>query len=444
MRLAPWIRSFSSGSELRNVLIVAYHFPPCVGSSGVLRPLKFARYLPEFGWRPTILTTRTLAYEETDPRSLDDIPKDLRVIRTWAIDAKKHLGIGGLYQDWMAMPDRWASWLASAVAAGLRAVREEKIDVIFTTFPIATTVLIGYALHILTRKPWVVDFRDSMTEDNYPSSAFRRRIWRAIERRTMRRANHVLFTAASTRRMYLSRYPWLPPEKCSLISNGYDEEDLRSLEGHRSPESTSAVLRLLHTGMLYREERDPRPFFRALARLKREATVSDQTLRVTLRNPCSEEFYQSILNELNIADIVSIQPHLPHQQALAECADSDALVLFQSASCDHQIPAKAYEYLRLGKPVLALTTETGDTASLLNEVGGATIMDLASEEQIYKRLPTFLAAVRAGTHTLPDLDKIRRYARRNQTEELAKVLFEASGAAMSVPELSATRTPLAR
>jgi len=428
---------------LRRVLIVAYHFPPCVGSSGVLRPLKFARYLPEFGWQPTVLTTQALAYEETDPRSLESVPENLRVIRTWAFDVKKHLGIGGLYQDWMAMPDRWASWLFSAVASGLRVLRSDKVDVIVTTFPLATAVLIGYVLHVLTGKPWVVDFRDSMTEDNYPSSAFRRRIWRWIERKAIKHAERLLFTAASTRRMYLSRYPGLPPHKCLLISNGYDEEDLQGFDGGAGNRGQNGALRLLHTGMLYREERDPRPFFRALSRLKREGVITSESLRVTLRNPCSEDFYQRLLNELSIADIVSIEPHLPHHEALAECADSDSLLLFQAASCDHQIPAKAYEYLRLGKPVLALTTETGDTAALLNEVGGATIVNLASDEAIYQRLPDFLAAIRSGTHALPSQEKIQHYSRRSQAGQLAKCLSEIVGTAAAIPTVSVTGTKLA-
>src|SRR5579885_2273403 len=33
----------------QNVLIIAFHFPPQRGSSGLLRTLKFCRYLPEFG-----------------------------------------------------------------------------------------------------------------------------------------------------------------------------------------------------------------------------------------------------------------------------------------------------------------------------------------------------------------------------------------------------------
>jgi hypothetical protein len=97
-------------------------------------------------------------------------------------------------------------------------------------------------------------------------------------------------------------------------------------------------------------------------------------------------------------------------------------LLLQAGCCDHQVPAKAYEYLRLNKPVLALTTMTGDTAALLQEVGGATIVDLADEYAIYDAFPTFLGRIRGGTHPLPCSAQVSSYSRRAQSERLAEIL----------------------
>jgi glycosyltransferase involved in cell wall biosynthesis len=210
-----------------------------------------------------------------------------------------------------------------------------------------------------------------------------------------------------------------------LISNGYDEEDFSTLSLREAgPVSSAQPLRLLHAGELYPKERDPRPFFRALMRLKRDGRIGPTNLQVFFRDPTSEAFYNDLLSELAISDLVQLLPQVPHREALQECADADGLLLFQAANSDRQIPAKAYEYLRLGKPILALTTKTGDTAALLNEVGGATIVDLADEDAIYGSLLVFLEALRTGTHPRPDSQKIVRYARRNQSKELAKCLFE--------------------
>jgi glycosyltransferase involved in cell wall biosynthesis len=417
-----FMSSAAQGSG-NTVLLVAFHFPPQSGSSGLLRSLKFSRYLPEFAWRPVVLAANPRAYESTDPQKQKDASGSAPIIRAFALDTKRHLGFRGAYLDWMAFPDRWVSWVIGAVPRGFFAIRKYQVDVIFSTFPISTAILIGFFLHLLTGKPWVADFRDSMTEAGYHKDPTERKVRIWIERNAVRHASRIIFTADSTRRMYLDRYPELPSEKCIVISNGYDEEDFAALREH-SPASIppEQPVRLLHTGLVYPEERDPRPFFKALARRKQEGRINAATLRIIFRAAGSEDLFREMIDTLGIADLIELLPHVPYHQALQECADADGLLLFQAANCDHQIPAKAYEYLRLRKPLFALTSYTGDTAALLTEVGGSTIVNLADENEIYQALPPFLTALRTATHPLADPDKLRKYARRSQARQLADCL----------------------
>ena len=420
---------------MKTALIVAFHFPPYGAGSGILRILKFCRYLPEFGWQPVVLTAHSRAFERINPASLQDIPPGTPVTRAFALDTQRHLSIKGRYSGWMALPDRWSSWLPAAVVRGLRLIRKNRADVIITTYPIATAILIGFVLHKLTRMPWVVDFRDSMTEDEYPRDPLTRRVSHWIERKAVEHGSLLTFTARSTLEMYCKRYPSLSPEKCQVISNGYDEEDFQWLTSREAAErKPSAPVRLLHLGVIYPSERDPRPFFRAVARLKKSGQIKAGDLQINLRASGSEDLYAQILEELDLDDVIHLLPPIPYPDALAEAADSEGLLLFQAANCDHQIPAKVYEYLRIGKPILALTTQTGDTAALLEETGGATIVDLASEEEIVEAFPTFLTAVRSGTHSLADLARVQRYARRNQAQALAVSISSLLQAAGALPE----------
>ena len=86
-------------NPLGNVLIIAYHFPPQAGSSGLLRSLKYCRYLPEFGWHPAVLTPHPRAYEKIDENSLSSIPGDVTVIRAFAMDTKKHMASAAAISD---------------------------------------------------------------------------------------------------------------------------------------------------------------------------------------------------------------------------------------------------------------------------------------------------------------------------------------------------------
>jgi glycosyltransferase involved in cell wall biosynthesis len=223
--------------------------------------------------------------------------------------------------------------------------------------------------------------------------------------------------------MYQSRYPELAEEKCLLLPNGYDEEDFLDLLAPSPPRvPRGQTFQLLHSGLVYPEERDPRPFFRALARLKQEGKIDGKSLSVNFRAPGSEQIYLRAITDLGIADVLHLTERIPYTAALQEYIESDALLLMQAKNCDHQIPAKMYEYFRLGKPILALTTESGDTASVLRKVGGATIVDLADEQAIYRALPEFIESVNQGQHPLPSQALVMRYSRRNLTEELANHL----------------------
>ncbi len=417
-----------------NVLIIAFHFPPQAGSSGLLRSLKYCRYLPEFGWHPAVLTPHPRAYETIDEKSLKSIPKDVPVIRSFAMDTKKHMGVGGRYLRYLALPDRWVSWVFGGVPTGMRAVRKHKTDVLYSTFPIMSAAVIGLWLQRFTGLPWVLDLRDPMSQNDYPHDALVRGVWSIVERACMRRVSRVIFTAEATRRMYLERYPeFLKPEMCILISNGYDEADFRDLEVPAiGPAPAGRRIRLVHSGLIYPVERDPRPMFNAVGRLKKMGRLTADRVQIVFRAPGSEDLYRRLLAERDIEDLITLEPHVPYRQALKECAEADGLLLFQAADCDMQIPAKAYEYLRIGKPILALTTHTGDTAALLCDAGGATIVNIASEDEIYEGLSSFVDALRVGTHPVPDKDKIQRYTREAQAGQLARVLDGLAGKSIRV------------
>src|SRR5690606_38220369 len=101
-------------AELKRVLMVAYHFPPLAGSSGVQRTLRFSSYLPEHGWEPIVLTTHPRAYSTTSSAQLDQIGSGIRVVRAPAWDTKRHISVGGRYPAFLARPDRWLSWWLGA------------------------------------------------------------------------------------------------------------------------------------------------------------------------------------------------------------------------------------------------------------------------------------------------------------------------------------------
>ncbi len=407
----------------KRVLLVAFHFPPYRGGSGIHRTLKATRYLPDYGWHPSVLTASPRAYPSRGDAELHEIPGDVPVVRAFALDAARQLSVKGRYFQRTALPDRWMSWWFGAIPAGLRLIRRHRPDAIWSTFPIVTAHRIGLTLSRLSGLPWVADFRDSMTEDNYPRDLATRAVCQRVERETVERSRRAVFTTESTRQMYVDRYPHVPPERLLVIPNGYDEEDFAAVDaGDRSKRVADRPLRLIHAGLLYPEERDPRPFFKAVAKLQAEGALTHEDVAIDLRASGAEPYYEALIRDLGIGNLVRLLPSLPHREALRDAAGSDALLLFQSASCNHQIPAKVYEYLRLRRPILALTSHQGDTAGVLRSAGGATIVDIADTNAIYEALPEFLRVLRAKTHPLAPFEVVQRYSRRRQVGDLARCL----------------------
>ena len=407
----------------KHALLVAYHYPPVAGSSGVQRTLSFSKYLNDHGWSCSVLTVHPVAYASTSTGQLAEIPEGVDVTRAWAVDAARHLSIAGRYPGALARPDRWVSWQLSAVPIGLSLIRRHRTSVIWSTYPIATAHRIASILAHRTGIAWVADFRDSMTEENYPSDPVTRRAFLKIEDSCVRNAERIVFTADGTKRLYEARYPEIPATRWCVIRNGFDEDSFARAEASVNSGEGSARTTLLHSGILYPKERNPLPFFEALSEAKREGALSADRHRIVLRATGHDGEFVSVLKRLRIDDIVELAPGVAYGEALREMLCADGLLLFQASNCNHQIPAKLYEYLRAQRPILALTDARGDTAATMRDCGLSDIADIESAADIKSKLTTFLRAIDHGSARRVDPDVAQRYSRRAQTKQLAQ-LFE--------------------
>jgi glycosyltransferase involved in cell wall biosynthesis len=409
--------------QVRRVLMIAFHFPPQRGSSGVQRTLKFSRYLGASGWQPLVLSAHPRAYANKGDDQLRDVPADLVVRRAFALDSSRHLAVKGRYLGALALPDRWISWLLGAVPAGLRMVRQYRPQVIWSTYPIATAHLVGLVLHRLTGLPWVADLRDPMTDVDYPPNRPMRAVYRWVESQTVKHCTRVVFTTPGAVEVYRARYPQLPPERFALIENGYDEENFSDAENlDAAAPAVAGPLVLVHSGIIYPFERDPVPFFEALATLLQQGRISPATLHVRLRAPVHDEYLEALIATHGIGSVVSLAPHIPYREALNEMLSADGLLVLQGANCNRQIPAKIYEYLRAGRPILALTDPAGDTAATLRRAGIDSIGALDSRDAIMETLMRFIGQVQAGTAPLPAQETVLANSRRARAAQLGALL----------------------
>ena len=415
---------------MKRILMIAFHFPPLRGSSGIQRTLRFVQHLPKFGWEPLVLTAHSRAYDDTSDDQLAEVPAATVVRRAFALNTARHLALGGRYPGWLALPDRWSTWRFGAIPAGLAMIRAYRPDVIWSTYPIATAHTIGAVLAKRSGLPWIADFRDPMAQEGYPSDPRAWRAFRRIEEEALQTAVKSVFTTPGCAALYRERYPDIAADKSVVIENGYDEETFARAEASANAEpatdpAISAEKRrfvLLHSGVVYPDERDPRPLFAALGRLKQKGVLTAENFCLRLRASAYDAMLGELAASCDIVDLVSLEPAIPYHQALQEMLRVDALLIMQASNCNQQIPAKLYEYVRAKRPVLGLTDPIGDTATTLRAAGLMSVAPLDDIDAIVAALPAFIGRVNAKIEAMPDNATIARNSREMRAASLAELL----------------------
>lgn len=398
--------------------MIAYHFPPLAGSSGIQRTLRFAKYLPEFDWQPLVLTTTTNAYVQKSNDQLKDIPQNCVVARAPAFDAARSLSIRGRYLAATSRPDRWLSWWPGAVLYGMQLISRYKPDVIWSTYPIATAHLIAHTLHRLSGISWIADFRDPMAQEGDPSDP---RLWQSfkrVEHKVFSSAVKCTFTTSGAVRFYAQQYPDYHGQLV-CIENGYDEEAFTGLEFSSLPLNIGK-LTILHSGIVYPMERNPSHLFQAIAKLRDLREIDASRFKIRFRAPVHESLIQDLVEKYQLQSLVEILPPLPYRDALTEMSRADGLLIMQAAICNYQIPAKLYEYFRCNRPIIALAEPEGDTAQTLMKAGVRSIAKLNQPSDIVDLLRRFMRSDVEGM--MPAPSAVEMASRRERTREFAQLL----------------------
>ncbi len=264
-----------------------------------------------------------------------------------------------------------------------------------------------------------------MAQDDYPADLKTRRSFSLIEADALAHARHCVFTTPSAARIYRNRYPHAS-ERIAVIENGCDEESFALARSNPPAVPADAEgarpLVLLHSGVVYAAERDPTQLFAALGRLMRDGRLTPQDLRIRFRAAVNDDMLRELAAGHGAGEFIELCPAIPYREALTEMMSVDALLALQASNCNAQIPAKIYEYLRAGRPILGLTDPLGDTAAVLRSAGLSDIVPIDSAEDIEKALPPLVAALRRGHLVLPDGQSVHAASRRGRTEALAGLM----------------------
>ncbi|MEF8816589.1 MAG: glycosyltransferase [Salinibacter sp.] len=439
----------------RRVLVLSYYFPPA-GGPGVQRALKFVKYLPEYGWRPVVVTVQQGAYPAHDPSLADEVPAQASVHRTPSLDphslyarltgrSEDEVDVGsvqGRDEGWMETIGRWVranvflpdarvGWVPFAVWRGRQLIAEKRVDAILTTGPPHSTHLSGALLQATTGVPWVADFRDPWTDINYyhelPHTRWARRLDAALERWVLRRARAVT-TVSPSWRDRLARKAGRAASPITVVQNGFDATDIAP--GQADP--LTDTFDLTHVGSLY-ASRNPTALWRALRRLCDEDAVP--ALRIRLVGTVDPNVRRS-LQKHGLMDRTEIVPYVPHEDAVEYMRRAGGLLLSieEFPAADGMMTGKVYEYLAAGRPVVGVGPSSGDAAALLRATEGGRLFGRGDVSGLAQSIRAQYEAWADGTPRAgASPEALRPYRRRVQTQQIATVLRDVAEGRRSGP-----------
>ncbi len=413
----------SAAADGRRVLVLSYFFPP-LGGAGVQRTLKYVKYLPDAGWSPTVVTTRSTWYPARDPSLARDIPSGTPVLRTADPGALRLLTRAVSPVSPVAQvtgwPDEAAAWVPGAIRAAVQVARRTRPDVIYSTAAPLSTHLAAMAVQRATGLPWVADFRDVWAENPYaariaPVAALTRRAEAAVRRRADR------VTVAAEHYVIGGHGPDDP--KRITITNGADPDDIAGL----APTPRNDRLRLVFTGTLYGDI-DCGPVFDALARLAERGRIDPARVDFRLVG-------NVWLPELPSAGSVEITRlgYVDHARAVEEMTAADVLVVHVDPTSRHT-PAKTFEYLATGRPVLCVTDPGSLSHQLVADLGAGWAVDPGDATGVERALEdAYDRWIAGGIPTRPEVreEVLRRHGRDVLARQLAGVLEQVAGPRVS-------------
>lgn len=424
---------------MKKVLIITYYWPPS-GGAGVQRWLKFAKYLPELGWQPIILTVdpEYASYPQRDDTLANEIHPECMVFATKSFElynlykifsGKKEIPYGGFanesgesflqkvskfFRGNFLLPDPRKGWNRYALKKAEELVRQYGIETVITTSPPHSTQLIGLKLKQKFSIRWIADLRDPWTDiyyyNQFKHTALARRIDEKYELQVIENADLLITVSEDVKRIFAEKSKLKVAEKTTVIPNGYDEEDF--IIENLLMEQKKVIT---YTGTIS-EAYDISGLLSALTMLPKEIK-SGIMIRFVGKVPVS------VIKKFEVIGVeIDLVGYVDHTKSVEYLLRSDLLLLVIPNVKNNQgiLTGKFFEYLASGKPILAIGPTEGDLAKIINETDCGKLFGYEDADGIMKYIQEQLT--NRIKRSNPDI--IAKYSRKQLTKRISDLLEE--------------------
>lgn len=445
---------------MKNILVIAYYYPP-KGGIGVQRTVKFIKYLNKLGYNVHVLTVNEEQCGSLVDHSLNrDLNQDIKVHRTYireghltdrvlsiisrnreskpaaeSSDSGKGRSTGfksfllkfgkKLFLSFCSLvyvPDAQKGWVNYAVEEAKKVIKENNIDVIFSTSSPYTSHLIGYRLSRELHVKWVADFRDPWVSNSFTNyNSITRKLNSRLEKRVILGADRVISVSQPIIDDFLLRYPQQKKDKFAVVTNGYDEDDFEHLDLNLSDNNSRFTI--LYNGTLYGNE-SPEEFFSAIHNLISSNRMDKDKIKIKFIGDMGSIQKEAYTQYKNLyPEVFERSDFIAHGESLMELCKANALLLILSDFPGNEriYTGKLFEYIRTGKPVLGIIPD-GVARDLIMETRSGYAAYPSDIEEIEKIILKSYTRFINNNPIKPDWDKIRKYSRQNLASKLDRVI----------------------
>lgn len=429
--------------EDKKILIITYYWPPA-GGPGVQRWLKFAKYLPEFGWKPIIYTPENPSYPLLDESLMKDVPEDLEIVRTKIWEpyqlaeklnkSNKKFKAGqfdvGSNQSWKSklsiwvrgnffIPDARVFWVQPSVKFLEQYLKINNIETIVTSGPPHSMHLTG--LNLKKKFPdlkWIADFRDPWTEISYYKhlklTKKSDKKHRQLESEVFKTADITLATSYTDAENFRKN-----GANAFCITNGFDETD--SSQTLRSSNSQSQKFTLSYIGVL-EQLRNPENLWKALDNLVKTNSDLAENFNLKFVGRIDDKILE-VIEKSSLKDHIQNLGYVSHDKAVDEMAKSSLLLItnFPNESSKGIIPGKIFEYLATGKQIISFGPNEADVAKILDETKAGKHFGYNDSKEIEDFILEKFELWKNG-NLLENTQNIEQFSRRNLTKQLSEIL----------------------
>ncbi|MDO9262277.1 MAG: glycosyltransferase [Flavobacteriaceae bacterium] len=417
-------------------LIITYYWPPS-GGSGVQRWLKFVKYLRDFGIEPIIYTVENPDYVFSDESLVQDIPKNLEILKQpiWEpyqfanIFSKKQktesAGFLGQQTSYFGkiknyiranyfIPDARFFWIKPSVKFLKRYLQKNKVDVVISTGPPHSLHLIAQQLKQETGIKWIADFRDPWTDIDYfhhlPLTEKSKKKHHQLEQNVLKKADEIIVVGNSMKVNY-SKFA----KNITVITNGYDAKNLNE----KGP--LDQKFSITHIGLMNADRNHPF-FWKVLSELTKENASFKNDLEIKLIGKVDETVLKSI-QEFGLQSNLNLISYMPNNEVIKSQLTSQILLLSINnvPAAKGIITGKVFEYLQAKRPILAIAPVDGDLAEILRKTKAGTTVNFDDFVSMKIILTNYYQLYQQDKLEINSVD-FEKYHRKNLTKQLSEII----------------------